>query len=157
MDDIEAPMLDDYTDDVSVTSGHTTRGGPDDDVKEGGLPKFSKVGDYLDDDYDDSGEISLQTSESSHKNIQIVKDNSQTFVPAQYSKMASCDQNSAGVKVCKALFDYPGGYRKHELTFHRGTNLIITKEKDGWVYGHYELEPSLVGWFPNSYVTIVSE
>ena len=59
-------------------------------------------------------------------------------------------------KVAKALFDYPGGYRSNELTFHRGTSLIITKEKEGWVYGHYELEPSLTGWFPKSYVKIIT-
>eukprot|EP01084_Bolivina_argentea_P032071 59329_1 len=59
-------------------------------------------------------------------------------------------------KVAKALFDYPGGYRSNELTFYRGTSLIITKEKEGWVYGYYELEPSLTGWFPKSYVKIIS-
>ena len=77
-------------------------------------------------------------------------------LPRYASAQDLAKANEPERKVAKALFDYPGGYRSNELTFHRGTSLIITKEKEGWVYGHYELEPSLTGWFPKSYVKIIT-
>lgn len=77
-------------------------------------------------------------------------------LPRYASAQDVAKANEPERKVAKALFDYPGGYRSNELTFHRGTSLIITKEKEGWVYGHYELEPSLTGWFPKSYVKIIT-
>ena len=77
-------------------------------------------------------------------------------LPKYVSMTDMSQKNEPKKSFAKALFDYPGGYRSNELTFHRGTSLIITKEKEGWVYGCYELEPSLTGWFPKSYVKIIS-
>eukprot|EP00490_Sorites_sp_Unknown_P013238 CAMPEP_0114655880 /NCGR_PEP_ID=MMETSP0191-20121206/11551_1 /TAXON_ID=126664 /ORGANISM="Sorites sp." /LENGTH=224 /DNA_ID=CAMNT_0001872067 /DNA_START=1560 /DNA_END=2234 /DNA_ORIENTATION=- len=67
------------------------------------------------------------------------------------------NKNPPGTTVAKAMFDYPGGYRSNELTFHRGTTLIVTKVKEGWAYGYYELEPSMNGWFPKSYVKEIEQ
>ncbi len=62
--------------------------------------------------------------------------------------------------VCKktavALHDFAGGYRPYELTFYKGWKLIITMEaENGWVWGHYESEPTLDGWFPISFINII--
>ena len=55
--------------------------------------------------------------------------------------------------VAKALFDYMGGQRQYELTFRKGTVLVVTLEgKGGWLWGHYEANPALDGWFPETWV-----
>ena len=74
-----------------------------------------------------------------------------------YNYNSNSNKNPPGTTVAKAMFDYPGGYRSNELTFHRGTTLIVTKVKEGWAYGYYELEPSMNGWFPKSYVKEIEQ
>eukprot|EP00486_Rosalina_sp_Unknown_P009695 CAMPEP_0201592848 /NCGR_PEP_ID=MMETSP0190_2-20130828/190622_1 /ASSEMBLY_ACC=CAM_ASM_000263 /TAXON_ID=37353 /ORGANISM="Rosalina sp." /LENGTH=531 /DNA_ID=CAMNT_0048051791 /DNA_START=1394 /DNA_END=2989 /DNA_ORIENTATION=- len=159
----------------SNLTGHVTAGGPDDGAPSG-LPKSNtNYSNYsMDLDQDDwkggggghqsqaSGGLAIAGNHSAHNSQQSYD---QKTIAAAISGGLPRYQSATDIqkqgqeqekKVAKALFDYPGGYRSNELTFHRGTSLIITKEKEGWVYGYYELEPSLTGWFPKSYVKIIS-
>merc|ERR1712204_81879 len=99
---------------------------------------------------------SMHSQQSSYDNKAIQELATHGGLPKYVSMTDVSQKNEPKKSYAKALFDYPGGYRRNELTFHRGTSLIITKEKEGWVYGCYELEPSLTGWFPKSYVKIIS-
>jgi len=125
-------------------SSHITPGGPSGNLDGGGLPQRlpSELMMTEPPEQDDQKEDKLKVQSGGLPRYQSASDLTKTNEPEK--------------KVAKALFDYPGGYRSNELTFHRGTSLIITKEKEGWVYGYYELEPSLTGWFPKSYVKIIS-
>jgi len=60
--------------------------------------------------------------------------------------------------VGKALYDYTGGKRQYELTFKKDTMLVVTYEgKLGWLWGHYQAEPALDGWFPQMWVESVEQ
>merc|ERR550539_1878835 len=97
-----------------------------------------------------------QLNKKSSYDARAIRETLSGGLPKYVSMTDMSQKNEPKKTYAKALFDYPGGYRSNELTFHRGTSLIITKEKEGWVYGCYELEPSLTGWFPKSYVKIIS-
>merc|ERR1712228_901254 len=122
-------------------------------------------GNQVDDEYGDENEDTfdvennafevIHSQQSSYDN-KAIREIANGGLPKYVSMTDVSQKNEPKKKYAKALFDYPGGYRSNELTFHRGTSLIITKEKEGWVYGCYELEPSLTGWFPKSYVKIIS-
>ena len=121
----------------------------------GGLPHAYQYSDDI-----DEWKNGDQSNKPNHSNANsfddVDADDDGGGLPQRYDSSKSLQEKTdPDKKVAKALFDYPGGYRSNELTFHRGTSLIITKEKEGWVYGHYELEPSLTGWFPKSYCQII--
>eukprot|EP00484_Ammonia_sp_Unknown_P029708 CAMPEP_0197049050 /NCGR_PEP_ID=MMETSP1384-20130603/24276_1 /TAXON_ID=29189 /ORGANISM="Ammonia sp." /LENGTH=913 /DNA_ID=CAMNT_0042481277 /DNA_START=21 /DNA_END=2762 /DNA_ORIENTATION=- len=139
-------------------SSYVTPGGPTGDEEEydgGGLPPrqaTENFGDELQEEVTGKKGHSSQYSYDQKSIAAALSDN----LP-RYNSSADVQKSAEPEKkVAKALFDYPGGYRSNELTFHRGTSLIITKEKEGWTYGYYELEPSLTGWFPKSYVKIIT-
>jgi len=111
---------------------------------------------YEEDDTFDADESAFKLSKQSSYDHKAIHSPSSGALPKFVSMSDLTQKDEPKKKYAKALFDYPGGYRSNELTFHRGTSLIITKEKEGWLYGCYELEPSLTGWFPKSYVKIIS-
>ena len=60
--------------------------------------------------------------------------------------------------VGKALYDYTGGKRQYELTFKKDTMLVVTLEgKLGWLWGHYQADPAVDGWFPQAWVEAVDQ
>lgn len=169
MEGLYSQMEDEMEDDVHSKHTLVTAGGglsvdpfhsgsPAQDVPSG-LPANTLNYKYSHGDHHGHGDKSKQQDakdEGANEKMVAASIGPIAALPRYRSAQDLAKANEPERKVAKALFDYPGGYRGNELTFHRGTSLIITKEKEGWVYGHYELEPSLTGWFPKSYVKIIT-
>eukprot|EP01083_Nonionella_stella_P076590 208792_1 len=123
---------------MNTNNTFNTPGGPSEgygdeynDNNNGGLPLRNPTVNFSMDNLEiDDSKTSLHQTQYSNEQLSEALSGG---LPRYQSATDIAKSNEPEKKVAKALYDYPGGYRSNELTFHRGTSLIITKEKEGWV------------------------